>query len=56
VDDETFSQMLGMAGIQDGLLPARMAEINGLLNKMPPAFRERLLVQYVNELFQYRQR
>ena len=33
--DDTFTQMLGMAGIQGSQLPSRMAEINEILNALP---------------------
>jgi sphinganine-1-phosphate aldolase len=54
LSDETFTQMLGMAGIQGAQLPARMAEINEILNALPGALRERLLTEFLNDLFQYR--
>ena len=50
---ETFTQMLGMAGIQGGELPERMAEINEILNALPAELTERLLTEYVNDLFRY---
>lgn len=49
--NETFSEMLGMAGIEGGGLPEKMADINEILNNLPPALRERLLVEYINNLF-----
>lgn len=52
--DEMFSEMLGMAGIGSGDLPDRMAEINGLLNAMPSKLRERLLVEFLNDMFIYK--
>jgi glutamate/tyrosine decarboxylase-like PLP-dependent enzyme len=48
---ETFAGLLGMAGVQGTALPGRMAEINEVLNALPVALRERLLVEYLNELF-----
>jgi glutamate/tyrosine decarboxylase-like PLP-dependent enzyme len=48
---DTFGQMLGMAGIQGTELPERMAEINEILNALPPQLREKLLVEYLNELY-----
>ncbi|MCA9774695.1 MAG: hypothetical protein KC466_19910, partial [Myxococcales bacterium] len=51
---ETFQQMLGMAGIQGSGLPTRMAEINEIMNALPPALRSRLLNEYFNELYHYR--
>jgi glutamate/tyrosine decarboxylase-like PLP-dependent enzyme len=48
---ETFQGLLGMAGVQGTSLPGRMAEINEVLNALPVPLRERLLVEYLNELF-----
>ncbi|HYD47246.1 MAG TPA: aspartate aminotransferase family protein [Terriglobales bacterium] len=48
---EMFQQMLGMAGIQGTELPQRMAEINEILNALPPKLRERLLIEYLNDLY-----
>jgi hypothetical protein len=43
--------MLALAGIGDEGLPQRMAEINGVLDALPPNVREQLLVTFVNNLF-----
>jgi hypothetical protein len=51
LSDETFTELLGMAGIEDNKLPERMADINEILNALTPEFRERLLVEFVNNLF-----
>lgn len=48
---EAFQGMLALAGIQNGILPERMANINRLLNLLPPDLNERLLKVFVNELF-----
>jgi glutamate/tyrosine decarboxylase-like PLP-dependent enzyme len=48
---EAFAGMLGMAGIRGTALPERMAEINEILNALPTRLRERLLVEYLNELY-----
>lgn len=48
---DTFGQMLGMAGIQGTSLPERMAEINEILNALPVPLREKLLVEYLNDLY-----
>ena len=48
---EAFAGLLGMAGVQGTALPGRMAEINEVLNALPVRMRERLLVEYLNELF-----
>ena len=52
LDDEVFAQLLGVAGVQGTSLPGRMAEINEVLNALPVPLRERLLVEYLNELYQ----
>ena len=49
--DETFQGLLAMAGVGGSALPDRMAEINEVLNALPVPLRERLLVEYLNELF-----
>ena len=48
---EIYTQMLAMAGIEGPELPEKMAEINGLLNALPPALNEQLLSSFVNDLF-----
>lgn len=48
---EMLSQMLGMAGMNGFEVPERMAEINHLLAVLEPKLRERLLTEFVNELF-----
>jgi glutamate/tyrosine decarboxylase-like PLP-dependent enzyme len=49
--DDTFQGLLAMAGVQGSALPDRMAEVNEVLNALPVKMRERLLVEYLNELF-----
>lgn len=49
--DETVSQLFSMAGVQEAVLPERMAEINEILNALPAELRERLLITFVNDLF-----
>jgi sphinganine-1-phosphate aldolase len=51
VAPETLVQMLRMAGIGTGGLPGRMAEVNEVMNRIPPRLSERLLTEYWNELF-----
>jgi glutamate/tyrosine decarboxylase-like PLP-dependent enzyme len=51
LDESVFQGMLGMAGVEGTELPGRMAEINEVLNALPVPLRERLLVEYLNELF-----
>jgi glutamate/tyrosine decarboxylase-like PLP-dependent enzyme len=51
LDEQVFTGLLKMAGIEGTGLPGRMAEINEVLNALPPALRERLLVEYLNGLY-----
>jgi len=46
-----FQEMLGMVGIGGVALPERMAGINEILNALPAPLRDRLLIEYVNQLF-----
>jgi sphinganine-1-phosphate aldolase len=55
LNDETIGAMLGMAGVQGTQLPARMAEINEVMNALPAALRERLLTAFLNDLLQYKE-
>ncbi len=52
LDDSVFENLLGMAGVSGTSLPGRMAEINEVLNALPVPLRERLLVEYLNVLYQ----
>jgi len=52
--DDVFENLLGMAGVTGTSLPGRMAEINEVLNALPVPLRERLLVEYLNVLYQGR--
>ncbi len=51
LDEGVFEGLLAMAGVGSEGLPARMAEINEVLNALPVPMRERLLVEYLNGLF-----
>lgn len=51
ITDEVFEQMMGMAGIQGTALPSKMAEINEILDALPPKLRERVLSSFVNDMF-----
>ena len=53
--DDTFGQMLAVAGVQGAQLPARMADINEVLNALPAQLRERLLTAFLNDLLQYKE-
>lgn len=49
--EETFAQILQMAGIDGVGLPGKMAEINQILDALPSKIRGELLKEYVNRLF-----
>jgi glutamate/tyrosine decarboxylase-like PLP-dependent enzyme len=51
VTPELFENLLAMAGVRGNQLPRRMAEINEVLNALPVPLRERLLVEYLNDLY-----
>ncbi|MBZ0271086.1 aspartate aminotransferase family protein [bacterium] len=48
---EMYANLLGAAGITGAALPERLAEINTIMNALPPKLRERLLREFVNDLF-----
>ena len=49
--EEAFQNMLGMAGMNGVDVPERMAEINEVLNALPVPLREKLLVEFLNQLY-----
>lgn len=51
ITEETFGHILAMAGIDGVGLPGKMAEINQILDALPPQVRGELLKEYVNRLF-----
>jgi sphinganine-1-phosphate aldolase len=51
VDDQTLRQMMAMAGLAPGTIPKVGAELNEVLELLPPAARERVLTEFMNELF-----
>lgn len=53
-DENAFTAMLGMAGMDSVDLPERMAEINEVMNALPAGLREKLLVEFLNDLFVYK--
>jgi len=50
-DESAFQNMLAVAGMTGVELPERMAEINEVLNALPVPLREKLLVEFLNQLF-----
>jgi glutamate/tyrosine decarboxylase-like PLP-dependent enzyme len=51
VGPDVFQALLGMAGLRDSALPERMADINEVLNALPVPLREKLLVEFANQLY-----
>jgi sphinganine-1-phosphate aldolase len=51
VDDQILRQMMAMAGIAPGTIPKVGAEINEVLDALPPAARERIMTEFMNELY-----
>lgn len=51
IDPGLMRQLMGALGIGDGRLPERMAAVNQVLNALPPAVRESVLVEYMNDLY-----
>jgi sphinganine-1-phosphate aldolase len=49
---EVYADMLGLAGLGSGdALPERMAPINRILNVLPAALREQLVIEFLNGLY-----
>ncbi len=53
VGEEVLAQMLAMAGIEGTSLPGRMAEVNEILDALPAPLKERLLTEFINEMYTY---
>jgi sphinganine-1-phosphate aldolase len=51
LDDQSLRQMMAMAGITPGALPKVGAEINEVLDLIAPAMRERILTEFMNEIY-----
>jgi len=51
VSEEDIKGLLAMVGIGGQGLPERMADINGVLDELPAAAREKILKRFVNDLF-----
>jgi len=51
ISDKEIMGMMAAAGVTDGALPSRMADINGVLDALPPQVRERVLTVFVNDMF-----
>jgi hypothetical protein len=51
ISDKEIMGMMAAAGVTDGALPSRMADINGALDALPAQVRERVLTAFVNDMF-----
>jgi glutamate/tyrosine decarboxylase-like PLP-dependent enzyme len=51
---EQLGALLAAAGVDGPTLPDRMADINETLNALPPAIRETLLVEFLNDFYRHR--
>ncbi len=51
VSDDVIAGLMSNAGVSEGALPGRTAEVNQLLNALPPALVERALVHYIDGAF-----
>ncbi len=54
ISQEVFDQMLLMAGIENTEIPEEFAEVNEILNALPIKVREKLLLEFLNKLFHYK--
>jgi hypothetical protein len=53
---EMLGALLKAAGVEDGQLPRTPAELNQILNVLPPAVTEYVLTQFMNERYIYREK
>lgn len=51
ITPEVLHEMLALAGLGGSGLPERMAEVNQVLDALPTALKERLLCNFLNDLF-----
>ncbi|MFH2006461.1 MAG: aspartate aminotransferase family protein [bacterium] len=51
MNDKIFTKMINMAGIKSVGVPDKMADINDIMNALPAKLSERLLIEYINRLF-----
>jgi glutamate/tyrosine decarboxylase-like PLP-dependent enzyme len=55
INDESMEGMFKAVGIEGDKVPERMAEINQILNALPPEIADRLLSAFYNEVNRYRE-
>ncbi|MFO7715886.1 pyridoxal phosphate-dependent decarboxylase family protein [Desulfosarcina sp.] len=51
ISEADIMAMMAAAGVKNGELPGRMADINGVLDALPAAVREKVLSTFVNDMF-----
>jgi len=51
ISDKEIMGMMAAAGVTDGVLPSRMADINSVLDALPAHVREKVLTAFVNDMF-----
>ena len=51
ISDKEIIGMMAAAGVTDGVLPSRMADINSVLDALPAHVREKVLTAFVNDMF-----
>jgi hypothetical protein len=51
ISDKEIMGIITAAGVTDGVLPSRMADINGVLDALPAQVREKVLTVFVNDMF-----
>ena len=56
VSPAILPELMRRAGVEDGQLPRTSAELNQVLNVLPPAVTEYALIQFMNERYIYRDR
>ncbi len=51
-----LGELMRAAGVEDGQLPRKSAELNQILNVLPPAVTEFALIEFMNERYVYREK
>jgi hypothetical protein len=55
-DPSMLGALMKAAGIEDGQLPRKSAELNQILNELPPAVTQFVLTEFMNDRYIYRPR
>ena len=51
LDDNTLDMVMAAVGVEAGTLPKQMADVNRVLNSLPPEAREALVIAFINTLY-----